>query len=213
MMESMRHESKPPLIIGVAGGSGSGKTTISREILDYVGRDSIAYLQHDAYYRDLSHLSLEERRACNFDHPDSLEDELLLEHLHVLSDMRPVEVPVYDFTQSVRRPETRRVDPKPIILLEGILIFVNSALREMMDIRIFVDTDADLRFIRRLQRDLRERGRSSESVIDQYLGAVRPMHLEFVEPSKRYAHVIVPEGGRNQVALEMICARIERMLH
>lgn len=209
----MRAEEKRPLIIGVAGGSGSGKTTISREILDHVGRDSIAYLQHDAYYCDLSHIPLEERRQHNFDHPDALEDELLLAHLRTLSRGEAVDVPVYDFTQSVRRAETRRVEPKPIILLEGILIFCNPALRRMMDIRIYVDTDADLRFIRRLQRDLRERGRSSESVIDQYLNAVRPMHLEFVEPSKRYAHVIIPEGGRNPVALEMICARIERMLH
>jgi uridine kinase len=206
-----RHVGRP-LLIGVAGGTGAGKTTISRAILDHVGADRIAYIQHDSYYRDLSHLPLEERRQSNFDHPDALEDGLLLEHLRRLAAGEPVSVPVYDFTRYVRLPETKRVEPQPVILLEGILIFVNRELREMMDIRIYVDADADIRLIRRLKRDISERGRGLQSVIDQYLETVRPMHLEFVEPSKRYADVIVPMGGENVVALEMICARIQRML-
>jgi len=207
-----KRQGSRPLLIGVAGGTGAGKTTISRAILDHVGADRIAYIQHDAYYRDLSHLPLEERQRSNFDHPDALEDSLLLEHLQRLLAGESVAVPIYDFTRYVRLPETRTIAPQPVILLEGILIFVNRDLREMMDIRIYVDTDADIRLIRRLRRDISERGRSLESVIDQYLETVRPMHLEFVEPSKRYADVIVPMGGQNVVALEMICARIERML-
>ncbi len=212
MVQSHEPHRHRPLLIGVAGGTGAGKTTISRAILDHVGADRIAYIQHDSYYRDLSHLPLEERRRSNFDHPDALEDSLLLEHLKSLLAWNPVAVPVYDFTRYVRLSETRRVEPQPVILLEGILIFVNPDLRQMMDIRIYVDTDADIRLIRRLNRDIGERGRSLRSVIDQYLATVRPMHLEFVEPSKRYADVIVPTGGENVVALEMICARIERML-
>lgn len=201
-----------PVIVGVAGGTGSGKTTVSQAILDRVGRDRIAYIQHDSYYRDLSHLPLEERSRVNFDHPDSLENDLLLEHLRQLAAGRPVEVPIYDFTTHTRRPETRRVVPHRVILVEGILIFADKALREMMDVKIFVDTDADLRFLRRLQRDIAERGRTMESVIRQYLETVRPMHLEFVEPSKRYADVIIPEGGFNTIAVDMVVARIEAML-
>lgn len=200
------------LVIGVAGGTGAGKTTISRAILDHVGADRIAYIQHDSYYRDLSHLPLEERRRSNFDHPDALEDTLLLEHLKRLVAGEAVPVPRYDFARYVRLPEPRIVEPKPVILLEGILIFASRELREMMDVRIYVDTDPDIRLIRRLRRDIGERGRNIQSVIRQYLETVRPMHLEFVEPSKRYADVIVPTGGENVVALEMICARIERML-
>jgi uridine kinase len=201
-----------PLVIGVAGGTGSGKTTIAEAILDHIGRERIAYIQHDAYYRDLGHLPLEQRRQQNFDHPDALEDSLLLHHLRQLMRHEAAEIPIYDFVQHTRRPETTRIEPRPVILVEGILIFVDPELRAMMDIKIYVDTDADIRFIRRLERDLEERGRSLDSVIQQYLATVRPMHLEFVEPSKRYADVIVPTGGRNPVALEMICARIERLL-
>ena len=213
-----------PLVIGVAGGTGSGKTTISRAILSYVGSERIAYLQHDAYYRDLSHLPLEERRTRNFDHPDALEDEILLAHVRQLLTGQSVEMPVYDFSHYVRLPRTVHVDPRPVILVEGILILVNPELRRAMDIKIYVDADADIRFIRRLERDIQERGRSLRSVVDQYLQTVRPMHLEFVEPSKRYADIIVPAGqgatvaagapseALNTVALEMICARIERML-
>jgi uridine kinase len=201
-----------PIIIGVAGGTASGKTTVSDVILERVGRHRIAYIQHDSYYRDLSHLPLEERRKLNFDHPDALETELLVAHLRQLQAGELVEVPTYDFTTYQRRSETRSVESHRVILVEGLLIFVDRELRDMMDIKLYVDTDADLRFIRRLQRDIQERGRSMESVIHQYLTTVRPMHLEFVEPSKRYADVIIPAGGYNKTAIEMIVARIEGML-
>ncbi len=201
-----------PVIIGVAGGTASGKTTVSDAILDRVGRQHIIYLQHDSYYRDLSHLPLEERTQLNFDHPDALETELLVSHLRRLQAGEPVEVPIYDFATYRRSEETRHIEPRPVILLEGLLIFVDKELREMMDVKLYVDTDADLRFIRRLQRDIQERGRTMESVIHQYLTTVRPMHLEFVEPSKRYADVIIPAGGFNTTAIEIIVARVERML-
>jgi uridine kinase len=201
-----------PIVIGVAGGTGSGKTTVANEILQRVGPERIAYFQHDAYYRDLSHLSSEDRTRVNFDHPDSLETELLIEHVRGLLRGESVEVPIYNFTLHARTVRTRRVVPHRVILIEGILIFVDRALRELMDIRIFVDTDADIRFIRRLRRDMEERGRGLESVISQYLSTVRPMHLEFVEPSKRYANIIIPEGGFNVVALDMIVARIKLMV-
>jgi uridine kinase len=201
-----------PIIIGVAGGTASGKTTVSDAILERVGRERITYIQHDSYYRDLSHLPLEERRQLNFDHPDALETELLVAHLRQLQAGRPIEVPVYDFATYKRREKPRRVEPRRVIMVEGILIFVDRDLREMMDVKLYVDTDADLRFIRRLQRDIKERDRTLETVIQQYLTTVRPMHLEFVEPSKRYADVIIPAGGFNQTAIEMIVARVEGML-
>jgi len=201
-----------PLVIGVAGGTGAGKTTIARAILSHIGEERIAYVQHAAYYRDLSHLPLAERRKQNFDHPDALEDDLLLRHLHLLCEGKAVQVPIYDFGQHTRSDKVREIKPRSVILLEGILLFANPKLRDVMDIKIYVDADADIRFIRRLERDVQERGRSVASVINQYLETVRPMHLEFVEPSKWYADIIVPQGGRNSVALEMICARIERML-
>ncbi|MBI5650225.1 MAG: uridine kinase [Chloroflexi bacterium] len=201
-----------PVLIGVAGGSGSGKTTVSRAILDHVGRDCIAYVQHDAYYCDRSHLPMAERARINYDHPDSLETDLLVAHLRALRDGALVETPLYDFAHHVRRKETRRVESRAVILVEGILIFTDRALRELFDIKIFVDTDADVRFIRRLQRDLTERGRTVESVVAQYQETVRPMHLEFVEPSKRYADVIIPEGGHNLIAIEMVVARISAMV-
>ncbi len=201
-----------PVIIGVAGGTASGKTTVSDAILDRVGRQHIIYLQHDSYYRDLSHLPLEERTKLNFDHPDALETELLVSHLRRLQAGEPVEVPIYDFATYRRSQETRRVEPGRVILLEGLLIFVDKELREMMDVKLYVDTDADLRFIRRLQRDIQERGRTMESVIHQYLTTVRPMHLEFVEPSKRYADIIIPSGGFNMTAIEVIVARVEGLL-
>ncbi len=207
-------ESAPrrPITIGVAGGTGSGKTTIAHAILKRVGWHRIAYLQHDAYYHDASNLPPEERAKLNFDHPDALDNALLAQHIRDLQAGRPVEVPIYDFTTHTRKPETRRVNPEPVILVEGILIFAEPMLRDLMDIKIFVDTDSDLRFIRRLQRDIRERGRTVESVIEQYLSTVRPMHLEFVEPSKRYADIIIPEGGFNEVALDMVVARIRALL-
>lgn len=198
--------------IGVAGGTGSGKTTVAEAIVARIGAHRIAYIQHDSYYRDLSHLPEQERLRCNFDHPDALESELLVQHLRALRRGEGVEVPVYDFTRHVRTRQTRRVEPRKVILVEGILIFAEAMLRREFDIRIFVDTDADLRFLRRLQRDISERGRTVESVIAQYLETVRPMHLEFVEPSKRWADVIIPEGGFNTVALDMICARVEALL-
>jgi uridine kinase len=201
-----------PVIIGVAGGTASGKTTVSDAILERVGRQHIIYLQHDSYYRDLSYLPLEERTQLNFDHPDALETELLVSHLRQLQAGEPVEVPIYDFATYRRSEETRRVEPRPVILLEGLLIFVDKELREMMDVKLYVDTDADLRFIRRLERDIQERGRTMESVIHQYLTTVRPMHLEFVEPSKRYADIIIPSGGFNTTAIEVIVARVERLL-
>ncbi len=200
------------IVIGVAGGSGSGKTTVSEAILDRVGRERIAYIQHDAYYRDRSDLPFEERTRLNYDHPDALENELLIQHINQLREGRIVHIPVYDFTTHTRSSETKVVYPHPVLLLEGILIFVDKALRDLMDVKIFVDTDPDIRFIRRLNRDIQERGRTMESVCKQYLETVRPMHLEFVEPSKRYADVIIPEGGFNTIAIDMVVARVESML-
>ena len=201
-----------PVTIGVAGGTGSGKTTVALKILEQVGLDRIAYLPHDAYYRDASNLPPAERAQLNFDHPDSLDNELLIHHLRQLQGGHAVEIPVYDFRTHSRLAETRRIEPQPAILVEGILIFADRRLRELMDMKIFVDTDADLRFIRRLQRDINERGRSPESVINQYLSTVRPMHLEFVEPSKRYADVIIPEGGFNEVAIDMVATRLRALM-
>jgi uridine kinase len=200
------------LTIGVAGGSGSGKTTIVQTIIERVGADRVAHLQHDAYYCDQSGKAFEERVRVNYDHPDSLETALLIQHLRELRDGHAVAVPIYDFATHTRKTDTRRVESRPVILVDGILIFVDAALRALFDIKIFVDTDADLRFIRRLQRDVAERGRTTESVVQQYLATVRPMHLEFVEPSKRYADVIIPEGGFNTIAIEMVVARINAML-
>ena len=201
-----------PLIIGIAGGSGSGKTTVAQEILNRVGPEHIAYLPHDAYYKDLSGLPPAQKAEVNFDHPNSLETELLTRHVRQLRDGKPVELPVYDFSTDSRTKKTIPIMPHRVIVVEGILIFAEPELRQLFDIKIFVDTDADLRFIRRLQRDITERGRTPESVSKQYLKTVRPMHLEFVEPSKRYADVIIPEGGFNTAALDMVTARIEAML-
>ena len=203
---------KSPIIIGVAGGSGSGKTTVSQAILDRVGRERIAYIQHDSYYRELSHLSYEERTCVNYDHPDALDNSLLIEHLDALGAGASVAVPIYDFTRHNRLAETAEVHPRPVVLVEGILIFADKALRERMDVKIYVDADSDLRLIRRLQRDVTERKRTVQSVIDQYLKTVRPMHLEFVEPSKRYADIIIPRGGMNAVAIDMVVARVEELL-
>ena len=200
------------IVIAVAGGTGSGKTTVANEILERVGAEHIAYIPHDAYYRDLSHLPPQERDQVNFDHPDSLETELLAEHLKELRASRAVEIPTYDFTTHTRTQQTRRVEPAPVVLVEGILVLAEPELRELFDVKLYVDTDADVRFIRRLQRDIEERGRSVKSVCEQYLRTVRPMHLEFVEPSKRYANVIIPEGGFNEVAIEMVAARLRDLL-
>ncbi len=203
---------KQPIIVGVAGGTGSGKTTVSQAILERAGPENITYIQHDSYYRDRSHLSPAERDKINYDHPDALENALLIEHLDTLRQRKAADIPVYDFKTHTRSPETRRVYPRDVILLEGILIFVDKALRRLLDVKIYVDTDADIRFIRRLKRDITERGRTMDSVMEQYLSTVRPMHLEFVEPSKRYADVIVPEGGFNVVAVDMLVTRIKALL-
>jgi uridine kinase len=202
----------PPVVIGIAGGTGSGKTTVANVILERVGADTIALLPHDAYYKDLVNLPRAQRDLVNFDHPDSLETDLLVRHIRELRDWRAVDIPIYDFTTHARTRRTQHIDPQPVILVEGILIFHEPALRELFDVKIFVDTDADIRFIRRLQRDILERGRTVESVIRQYQTTVRPMHLEFVEASKRHADVIIPEGGLNTVAMDMVVARMESML-
>lgn len=201
-----------PLTIGVAGGSGSGKSTVVHALVQAVGPENTAFLPHDAYYRDYRHLSIEERTQVNWDHPDALETELMARHLELLTSWQPVERPLYDFRDYTRMSETERVEPRPVIIVEGILILVEPDLRDMLDIKAFVDTDADIRFIRRLQRDMLERGRSVSSVVEQYLGTVRPMHLDFVEPSKRYADIIIPRGGHNRVAIEMLVARVRSAL-
>lgn len=201
-----------PVTIAVAGGTGSGKTTISTALLKRVGQHNIAYLPHDTYYKDIDDIPLHDHDIRNFDHPDALDTPLLIENIKQLQRWQPAEVPTYDFREYRRLPQTRTVDPQPIILVEGILIFAEPHLRELFDVKIFVDTDADVRFIRRLKRDIAERGRTVESVMQQYLETVRPMHLEFVEPSKRYADVIIPEGGFNRVAIDMLADRIRNML-
>ena len=202
----------PPIVIGIAGGTGSGKTTVASVILERVGGERITFLPHDAYYRDLADLPPPQRTTVNFDHPESLETDLLIEHLQQLKRWHPVEMPVYDFTIHQRTARTIRVDPQPVILVEGILVFAESRLRELFDVKLYVDTPADIRFIRRLQRDIQERGRSMESVIQQYQTTVRPMHEEFVESSKRFADVIIPEGGFNAAAMDMVVARVTALL-
>jgi len=201
-----------PLVIGIAGGSGSGKTTVAQAILNRVGADRIAYLQHDSYYKDLSGLPPTLRRDVNFDHPNSLETELLIKHVVALRNLQPVEIPIYDFATDSRTSQTFTVAPRGVIIVEGVLIFVEPELRKLFDVKLYVDADADVRLIRRLHRDITERGRTTESVIRQYEATVRPMHLEFVEPSKRYADVIIPEGGHNVAALDMVVARVESLL-
>ncbi len=200
------------IVIGIAGGTGSGKTTVANVVLRRLGADKITFLPHDSYYRDLGGIPIEERIAFNFDHPDALETELLIEHIQALKRGESVEVPIYDFTTHMRTDQSMHVDAQRVILVEGILIFADEALLELFDAKIFVDTPDDIRFIRRLQRDLLERGRTVDSVIQQYMTTVRPMHLEFVEPSKRQADVIIPEGGLNTVAMDMVVARIGEML-
>ena len=201
----------PPLVVGVAGGTGSGKTTIARKIAAAMPPSAVSSIEHDAYYRDRTDLTPEERALINFDHPDSLETELLIEHLRRLKAWQPVELPSYDFQAHRRRADTRPLVPTPLIIVEGILTFVDPALRDLLDIRIFVDTDADIRIFRRIRRDIEERGRTFESVRDQYYHSVRPMHQLYVEPSKRWAHLIIPEGGDNTVALDVILARLHRV--
>ncbi|RLE13167.1 MAG: uridine kinase [Actinobacteria bacterium] len=200
-----------PLFIGIAGGSGSGKTTIARSVVDLVGRDEVVYLQQDAYYRDQAHLSLDERARINYDHPDSIELELLVEHLDTLRRGEPIDRPVYDFETHTRTDETYTLTPEPAVIVEGILLFADLELRDRFDVRVFIDTEADLRLMRRIQRDILERGRSIESVLDQYQRTVRPMHYQFVEPSKRYADLIIPEGA-NTGAIGTVSSMIRHFL-
>lgn len=201
-----------PFVIGIAGGTGSGKTTVANAIVRRVGEERIAFLSHDAYYRDFVDLPKNILDGKNFDHPDSLESELLVRHLKALKSGAAVEMPVYDFKVHRRSEETRRVEPRKVILVDGILIYVEPELRKLFDVKIFVDTDSDVRLIRRIRRDIAERGRTVDSVVEQYENTVRPMHLEFVEPSKRYADLIIPEGGENAVALEFLFARLNAIL-
>jgi uridine kinase len=201
-----------PVVLGVAGGTGSGKTSVAHAILGAVGRERLAFLSQDSYYRDIVWEDEPQLLAHNFDHPAALDTALLVTHLRALRRGEAVEVPVYDFVRHRRKAEAVRVEPRPVVLVEGILLFVEPAVRGLLDFKIYVDTDADVRLVRRLRRDIAERGRTMEDVLRQYLSTVRPMHLEFVEPSKRWADVIVPEGGENRVALEMVAARVEQLL-
>jgi len=203
--------SRAPLVIGVAGGSGSGKTTVVRNIIEALGDGHVSVLEHDRYYRDHPQLRFEDRAALNYDHPEALETDLLVRHVEDLRAGRAIEMPVYDFARHARKATTETLEPRTAIIVEGILIFTDAALRKLMDVKVFVDTDSDLRFIRRLQRDITERGRTTDSVIDQYLSTVKPMHLEFAEPSKRYADVIIPSGGHNVVAIDMLLTLIRSL--
>ncbi|HEM46740.1 MAG TPA: uridine kinase [Alphaproteobacteria bacterium] len=201
-----------PLVLGIAGGSGAGKSTVVRRVVERMPDVPVRLLHHDAYYRDHPDLPLEERARINYDHPDSLETSLLVAHVQSLIAGEPVEVPAYDFTEHRRTGHTRRVEPAPVIIVDGILVLAEPELRRLMDIRVFVETDADMRFIRRLLRDTTERSRTVDSVVEQYRETVRPMHLEYVEPSRRHAHVILPLGGENEVAIRMLVARLTEQL-
>jgi len=200
------------MIIGISGGTGSGKTTVANRILESVSTSEVVFIQQDSYYRNVNDLPLDYRGVANFDHPDALDNELLINHVRRLKAGEPIELPLYDFKTNSRLNETRTVEPKPIVIVEGILIFAEPRLLEQMDIKVFVDTPDDIRFIRRLRRDLAERGRTLESVIEQYIGTVRPMHMQFVEPSKRHADVIIPEGGHNLVSIDLLSLKIRERL-
>jgi len=200
------------LIIGICGGTGSGKTTITDRIISTVSPERVLILQQDHYYKDFPELSIEQRAKLNFDHPDSMDIPLLIEHLRRLRTGQSIDRPVYDFARYERDTQVVRMNPSSAVIVEGILLFENKELRDLMDIKIFVDTDADLRFIRRMSRDIRERGRTVDSVIQQYLTTVRPMHMEFIEPSKRYADVIIPEGGHNEVGIDLVVQKIRSLV-
>ncbi|HEV2288115.1 MAG TPA: uridine kinase [Candidatus Acidoferrales bacterium] len=204
--------SSRPFVIGICGGTGSGKTTITNRLSQALSASGVLVLQQDHYYRDLQNLTLEERSRQNFDHPNAIDTALFVEHVRKLRDGQSIDRPIYDFTQHRRLPETVRLETQPAILIEGILIFEIEALRKLMDLKIFVDTDADLRLIRRLVRDIRDRGRTLESVVEQYQKTVRPMHLEFVEPSKRYADVIIPEGGHNEAGVDLVIQKVRSLM-
>ncbi len=201
-----------PVIIGIAGGTGSGKTTVAKEVLKHFPGASVVTIHHDSYYRDRSHLPFEERVTINYDHPDAFENRLMLEQLTALKSGETIQKPLYDYETHTRKPETLTIRPARIVLLEGILVLALKEIRDVLDIKLYVDTDADERFIRRLRRDMLRRGRTAEQVIEQYLKTVRPMHLQFVEPSKRYADVIIPEGGKNVVAVDLIVTKLKDIL-
>lgn len=205
-------EPMKPLVIGIAGGTGSGKSTVARKVAEALRASSVAFLDMDAYYRNFAHLSIEERRHINWDHPDAFDVALLVEQLGQLARGEPIEKPVYDFVQHLRASETVHVEPADVVVIDGILLFVEASVRELCDVKVFVDADADIRLVRRIRRDMRRRGRVLDDILDQYLSTVQPMHLQFVEPSKRYADVIVPRGGHNAIAIEMIVAKIQRRL-
>ena len=200
------------ILIGIAGGTGSGKTLVSGTVHQQLGSDQIVIIEQDSYYRDLSHLPPEERRLQNFDHPDAFDRDFLISQLEDLKNGKSIQQPQYDYTHHCRRPEYRTIEPQHIIILEGILILDDPRLRSLMDIKVYVDTDADIRLIRRVRRDVQERGRTVESVLEQYERFVRPMHLQFVEPSKRYADIIIPEGGKNLVAIDLLVTKIQSLL-
>jgi uridine kinase len=205
-------DSQVGLIIGISGGTGSGKTTVANRILESVSADEVVFIQQDSYYRNLKDLPLDYRQLANFDHPDAIDNDLLVHHVRKLKAGESVKLPIYDFRTHTRMDETLRIEPKPIVIVEGILIFAEPRLLEQMDVKVFVDTPDDIRFIRRLRRDIAERGRTIESVIEQYLATVRPMHMQFVEPSKRYADVIIPEGGHNLVSIDLLSGKIRERL-
>jgi uridine kinase len=200
-----------PILIGITGGTGSGKSTVAKEIYKSIPVENIAVIEQDSYYKDQSQLTFDERTKTNYDHPNAFDTDLLLKHLRMLLNVEAIDKPVYDFEIHNRKTETVKVEPKDIIMLEGIMILVEPEIRDMLDIKIFVDTDADVRIIRRIQRDIAERGRTIDSVISQYMNVVRPMHLEFIEPTKRYADIIIPEGGHNRVAIDMMIARVKEI--
>lgn len=201
-----------PLIIGIAGGSGSGKSTVARRIADALSASRVAFLDMDAYYRDQGHLSPHDRRHVNWDHPEAFDLDLLAEHLETLSAGRGVDKPVYDFVRHARAPQSVRIEPADVIVIDGILLLVDPRVRAACDVRVYVDTDADIRLVRRIRRDMAVRGRPLEEILDQYLTTVQPMHLQFVEPSKRYADLVVPHGGENTVAIDLLVASITRRL-
>lgn len=203
---------RKPIIIGVTGGTGSGKTTVTRKIIEEFGDVSLAYIPQDAYYKDQSHLTMDERVLTNYDHPFAFDNDLLSEHIRQLLDGQAVQMPVYDFTQHNRAEETIRVEPKEVIIIEGILIFSDKELRDLMDIKVFVDTDDDIRIIRRIKRDMAERGRSLDSIIDMYTSIVKPMHEQFIEPTKKFADIIIPEGGSNNVAIDLMTTKIRSII-
>lgn len=200
------------MIIGICGGTGSGKTTLARRVIETVGRENVVLIEQDSYYRNLSDMPLDERRQANFDHPDSIDSDMLVNHLKRLKNGDSIEMPVYDFRTHTRSTATDKIEPKHVVIVEGILIFAEARILDLLDVRVFVDTPDDIRFIRRLQRDIKDRGRTTESVIAQYFATVRPMHFEFVEPSKRHADIIIPEGANTDIGIDFLCSKIRETI-